>query len=136
MTNPPSSQRPERLLSLDFFRGATMFLLIAEFTHFFSFLHDPSLEGSFLYAIATQFHHHPWNGLRFWDLIQPYFMFIVGVAMPYSLANRQSADKPNLRSQGMPFNGPLYCYSLAGRFIALVREKLNFDFRMCSLNCL
>ena len=66
-----------------------MFLLIAEFTHLFSFLHDSSLEGSIIYTIAEQFHHHPWNGLRFWDLIQPYFMFIVGVAMPYSLANRQ-----------------------------------------------
>ena len=65
-----------------------MFLLIAEFTHFFSYLHDPSLEGTFLYAFAEQFHHHPWNGLRFWDLIQPYFMFIVGVAIPYSYANR------------------------------------------------
>jgi len=75
-------------LSLDFFRGATMFLLIAEFTHLFSFLYDPSLEGTVIYFIAEQFHHHPWNGLRFWDLIQPYFMFIVGVAMPYSMANR------------------------------------------------
>lgn len=65
-----------------------MFLLIAEFTHFFSYLHDPSLEGSFIYLFAGQFHHHPWNGLRFWDLIQPYFMFIVGVAMPYSFSNR------------------------------------------------
>jgi predicted acyltransferase len=89
MSASTSSYSPERLLSLDFFRGATMFLLIAEFTHLFSFLHDPSLEGSFIYVIAEQFHHHPWNGLRFWDLIQPYFMFIVGVAMPYSLANRK-----------------------------------------------
>jgi predicted acyltransferase len=88
MSTANSSSSPERLLSLDFFRGATMFLLIAEFTHFFSFLHDPSMEGSFIYVIAEQFHHHPWNGLRFWDLIQPYFMFIVGVAMPYSLSNR------------------------------------------------
>jgi len=78
----------ERLFSLDFFRGLTMFLLIAEFTHLFSSMTDPSLEGTFIYSIGTQFHHHPWNGLRFWDLIQPYFMFIVGVAMPYSLANR------------------------------------------------
>lgn len=28
----------ERLLSLDFFRGITMFLLIAEFTHLFEFM--------------------------------------------------------------------------------------------------
>jgi len=84
-TQQPSSG-PERLLSLDFFRGATMFLLIAEFT---PYLYDPSLEGTVIYRIAEQFHHHPWNGLRFWDLIQPYFMFIVGVAIPFSVANRK-----------------------------------------------
>jgi len=66
-----------------------MFLLIAEFTQLFSHLYDPSLEGSVIYVIAEQFHHHPWNGLRFWDLIQPFFMFIVGVAMPFSFANRK-----------------------------------------------
>jgi len=97
MTDSISSKSQERLLSLDFFRGATMFLLIAEFTHLFSFLYDPSLEGTVIYSIAEQFHHHPWNGLRFWDLIQPYFMFIVGVAMPYSMANR--LKKGQSRSQ-------------------------------------
>lgn len=79
---------PGRLFSLDFFRGLTMFLLVAEFTMLFEHLHDPALEGTFIYSIFTQFHHHPWNGLRFWDLIQPFFMFIVGVAMPISFANR------------------------------------------------
>ena len=89
MSQSKPSQPPERLLSLDFFRGATMFLLIAESTHLFSYIYDPAIEGTFIYAIGEQFHHHPWNGLRFWDLIQPYFMFIVGVAMPYSLSNRK-----------------------------------------------
>jgi predicted acyltransferase len=84
--NDPIQQ--ERLLSLDVFRGFTMLLLIAEFTHFFSFLVDPQLEGTILHAIGTQFHHHPWNGLRFWDLIQPFFMFIVGVALPFSFRSR------------------------------------------------
>lgn len=79
----------ERLFSLDFFRGFTMLLLIAEFTHLFSFLVNPSLEGSLIYYIGMQFHHHPWHGLRFWDLVQPYFMFIVGVAIPFSVANRK-----------------------------------------------
>lgn len=82
--------RQERLLSLDFFRGLTMLLLVAEFTHVFSHMVDQKLEGTIVYAIGTQFHHHPWNGLRFWDLIQPFFMFIVGVAMPFSFRNRTS----------------------------------------------
>ncbi len=77
-----------RLLSLDFFRGFTMFLLIAEFTHLFEYLAAPELEGTFAYSVGTQLHHHPWNGLRFWDLIQPFFMFIVGVAMPLSFSKR------------------------------------------------
>ncbi len=29
-----------------------------------------------------------WHGLHFWDLIQPFFMFIVGVAIPFAVANR------------------------------------------------
>ena len=77
-----------RLMSLDFFRGFTMFLLIGEGTHIYDLLIAPELSGTFVSTIGTQFHHHPWNGLRFWDLIQPFFMFIVGVAMPFSIGKR------------------------------------------------
>ncbi len=83
----------ERLFSLDFFRGMTMFLLIGEVTGIYSLLISPELEGTWLYDIGIQFHHHPWNGLHFWDLIQPFFMFIVGVAMPISFANRMKRGK-------------------------------------------
>jgi len=77
----------KRLFSLDVFRGLTMFLLVAEaagFHHNFTEL----TEGTAFSDLAHQLHHHPWNGLRFWDLIQPFFMFIVGVAMPFSLRKR------------------------------------------------
>ena len=77
-----------RLTSLDFFRGLTMFLLIGEATHIYDLLIDPSLQGTIIRAVGLQFHHHPWNGLRFWDLIQPFFMFIVGVAMPFAIGKR------------------------------------------------
>ncbi|MEE9432297.1 MAG: DUF5009 domain-containing protein [Melioribacteraceae bacterium] len=78
----------ERLISLDAFRGFTMFLLIGEFTGLFSFLNDPTFKNSIVGFISTQLHHHQWNGLHFWDLVQPYFMFIVGVAIPFSERNR------------------------------------------------
>jgi predicted acyltransferase len=84
-----STAVPDRLLSLDVFRGMTMFLLIGESTHLYSYLVDPSLQGTLFHAIGTQFQHHPWNGLRFWDLIQPFFMFIVGVAIPFAVARRE-----------------------------------------------
>ena len=78
----------DRLRSLDFFRGLTMFLLIGEATGIYVLLVDPGLRSPLIQAIGTQFHHHPWNGLRFWDLIQPFFMFIVGAAMPFSFGKR------------------------------------------------
>jgi len=63
-----------------------MFLLIGEFTHLFSLL--PHQGESFIGTVMEQFHHHPWNGLRFWDLVQPYFMFIVGLSLPFAVASR------------------------------------------------
>jgi len=78
----------ERLLSLDLFRGLTMFLLVAEGTHLYSALDKICPPDSFWGQIVMQFHHHPWNGLRAWDLVQPFFMFIVGVAMVFSLHKR------------------------------------------------
>lgn len=79
-----------RLLSLDFFRGFTMFLLIAEYTGLFGHIVNPYFEGSLIQSISTQLHHHEWNGLKFWDLVQPFFMFIVGVALPFSYTKRSS----------------------------------------------
>ena len=77
-----------RLVSLDVFRGITMFLLIAESAGIYHAVSDSSLNETLLGPLFTQFHHHPWNGLRFWDLVQPFFMFIVGVAMPFSFGRR------------------------------------------------
>ena len=83
------SEMPEgRLLSVDFFRGFTMFLLIGEFTGLFQTMVDPAFKGTIVDFIGTQFHHHPWHGMRFWDLVQPFFMFIVGVAIPLSVSKR------------------------------------------------
>jgi len=77
-----------RKLSIDFFHGITMFLLIGEFSGLFDVLIEPPFEGTIAAVIARQFHHHPWNGLRFWGLIQPFFMFIVGVSLPLSVKRR------------------------------------------------
>lgn len=83
----PAKPLSNRLYSLDVFRGFIMFLLIAEAAGFHESLARLT-DGSSFYSIALQLQHHPWNGLRFWDLIQPFFMFIVGVAMPFSFKKR------------------------------------------------
>lgn len=91
MTTATRTLPKNRLVSLDIFRGLTMFLLIAEGTSLYHALDESFAPGSFGDAFIRQFHHHPWNGLRFWDLIQPFFMFIVGVAMWFSIQQRQRA---------------------------------------------
>jgi len=83
-----SSHDQSRMLSIDFFRGFTMFMLIGEFSGFFGTLVNPSFDGTFVSAIGRQLEHVEWIGLHFWDLIQPFFMFIVGVAMPFSMTRR------------------------------------------------
>ena len=87
ITKDLSSVMAERVTSVDFFRGFTMFLLIGESTGLFG--HISSIQGSGIANfIGTQLSHHEWHGLHFWDLIQPFFMFIVGVAIPFAVANR------------------------------------------------
>jgi predicted acyltransferase len=47
------------------------------------------LPASGLWSVlGYQFDHVDWSGCAFWDLIQPSFMFMVGVAAPYSFASR------------------------------------------------
>ena len=81
-------EQPGRLLSLDLFRGLVMLLLVAEPAGVYRSLVNLTDEGSLLRGFFIQFTHHPWNGLRAWDLVQPAFMFIVGVAMVYSINKR------------------------------------------------
>ncbi|MGF1558837.1 MAG: acyltransferase family protein [Flavobacteriaceae bacterium] len=118
----------KRLFSLDVFRGLTMFLLIAEaagFHHSFVAL----TEGSAFHGLALQLEHHPWNGLRFWDLIQPFFMFIVGVAMPFSLRRRlDKGDTANVTKHILRRCFLLFCFGVLLHCVyshALVWELWN-----------
>jgi predicted acyltransferase len=81
--NPPL---PGRVTSVDFFRGFTMFLLAGEATELYGQLEKSHI--GIIQFLGVQLSHHAWHGLHFWDLIQPFFMFIVGVAIPFAVANR------------------------------------------------
>ncbi len=78
----------QRLLSLDFMRGLIMVLLMLESARLYDNLFEIA-EGTGVDFFLIQFFHHPWNGLRFWDLVQPGFMFMAGAAMAYSLHRQQ-----------------------------------------------
>ena len=65
-TNNIITQPSQRLRSLDFMRGLIMVLLMMEGAGFYERFHEAT-SGDFLNAFLTQFSHHPWHGLRFWD---------------------------------------------------------------------
>lgn len=78
----------ERMVSLDVFRGIVILLLLAEGTGIYFLFYNVFSEVPILSSFSKQFFHAEWGGMHFWDLIQPYFTFIVGVAMVFSLKNR------------------------------------------------
>lgn len=84
----PQVHPRQRLISLDLMRGLIMILLILESTELYDKL-NTATTGTGVNLVVQQFFHHPWNGLHFWDLIQPGFMFIAGAAMAYSLQRQR-----------------------------------------------
>ena len=72
-----------RLLSLDALRGFDMFWIIGGDALFRS-LAEVTNWG-WARAWAVQLEHAEWAGFHFYDLVFPLFMFISGVAIPYSL---------------------------------------------------
>ena len=80
---------PARLMSMDAYRGLVMFLMMAEVLHLgrVAAAHPESGWWRFL---ALHQSHVEWVGCTLHDLIQPSFSFLVGVALPFSLASRVS----------------------------------------------
>src|SRR6202035_4042936 len=81
---------PNRLSSLDFLRGLTMVFLTLESTLLFEHL-VRVVKGTWAADILNQFFHHPWHGLHFWDLVQPVFMFVAGVALAFSMKKQRQS---------------------------------------------
>jgi predicted acyltransferase len=74
--NKPDIAEPlstNRLLSLDVFRGATIAAMIL--------VNTPGTWS----AVYPQLLHAEWNGVTFTDLVFPFFLFIVGVSIAFSL---------------------------------------------------
>jgi predicted acyltransferase len=79
-----NQQVSHRLASLDFLRGLIMVLLALEGAGLYEHLYFAT-SGQPVQSLIKQFFHHPWNGLRFWDLVQPNFMFMSGTALAFSM---------------------------------------------------
>ncbi len=81
----------QRLFSLDALRGFDMFWIMGAEGIFHQLAEasgSPSIE-----AISFQFTHPAWHGFRVYDLIFPLFLFLAGVATPYSVGNELEKGK-------------------------------------------
>src|SRR5262245_2606352 len=83
-----------RIVSVDALRGFDMFWIIGagSLVQALKQMHQNDVTRT----LATQLTHVPWEGFRFYDLIFPMFLFIVGVSMVFSL-DKALAQQP--RSQ-------------------------------------
>jgi predicted acyltransferase len=91
-TNPISGPTlSTRLYSLDALRGFDMFWIMGAEEIFHSLF---KVTGSpFWGAIAHQFTHPAWNGFTAYDCIFPLFLFMAGVATPYSIGRELEKGK-------------------------------------------
>jgi predicted acyltransferase len=88
----PSSEvstAKQRLLSLDAFRGLVM-LMMASGGFGLAKIATAYPDSYWLQRLGTQAEHAVWRGCTIWDLIQPAFMFMVGVSLPWSLSKRRA----------------------------------------------
>jgi predicted acyltransferase len=76
-----------RLVSLDVMRGVIMILLCGESCMLYEAIRHIDATHP-MAGLITQFFHHPWHGLHFWDLVQPAFMFMAGAAMYISYSRK------------------------------------------------
>jgi len=89
LTAPESkSEASARLVSVDAFRGLDMVLMLAEVMRL------PEVAQAFPHSLFWRIvgfntEHVEWQGCSLHDLIQPAFSFLVGAALPFSIASRR-----------------------------------------------
>ena len=84
LTTPAPLKGGERLVSLDVFRGATIVAMIL--------VNNPGTWS----AIYPPLRHASWHGWTITDLIFPFFLFIVGVAIVLAFEKRLARGVPRI----------------------------------------
>lgn len=128
-SEPNEAPSPGRLLSLDVYRGMVMLLLassglgIAKAT--------AKSEGAFAQWLNFQGSHPEWIsqfsvvGFSLWDMIQPAFMFIVGVSMPFSYEKRARLGESYARGMRHAWTRALLLV-LLGVFLQSLRKDETY----------
>lgn len=85
-TNVASAAPPQRLASMDAYRGFVMFLMMGEVLRFCRV--SRAVDSGVWKLLCWHQSHVEWIGCSLHDLIQPSFSFLVGVALPFSIGSR------------------------------------------------
>ncbi len=90
----PAPSIPQRLASIDAYRGLVMFLMMAEVLNL---RRVARAAGTWVWQLLAYHQSHvEWAGCSLHDMIQPSFSFLVGVALPFSMASRLRAGSRKL----------------------------------------
>src|SRR5262245_19390185 len=88
----PASPPTTRLAAIDAYRGLVMFSMMAEVLHLRR-MAEAFRDSPVWNFLAHHQTHVEWTGCTLHDLIQPSFSFLVGVALPFSIASREARQQ-------------------------------------------
>jgi heparan-alpha-glucosaminide N-acetyltransferase len=129
-SDPPLVAQPspsERLASIDAYRGLVMFLMMGEVLSFRD-VADRLRDSDFWQRLAHHQSHVEWVGCSLHDLIQPSFSFLVGVALPFSLAGRLARGQSKIKMTAHAFWRSLILVFLGVFLRSRGSSQTNFTF--------
>ncbi len=127
MSEPAAKPLPPRLTSLDAYRGFVMFLMMGEVFHFCR-VSAALPDSSFWKFLCHHQSHVAWIGCSLHDLIQPSFSFMVGVALPFSIASRVARGQRQLRMSLHAFGRALVLILLGVFLRSTGAQQTNWTF--------
>ncbi|MGA2067519.1 MAG: hypothetical protein ABSG86_21300 [Thermoguttaceae bacterium] len=129
MANPntEAAGQPGRLASIDAYRGLVMLLIMAEALDLRAVAR--AVPASRLWAALAHCQTHvQWLGCSLHDLIQPSFSFLVGVALPFSIAGRLARGQSGWRMTAHAFQRALVLVALGVFLRSVGRPQTYFTF--------
>ncbi len=123
----PAPERVSRNLGVDTYRGFVMLLMMAEVVQLARVAH--AFPGNWFWSfLAYHQTHTDWAGCSLHDTIQPGFSFLVGVALPYSIASRLAKGATFGRMLGHALWRSLLLIALGIFLRSMHSPQTNFTF--------
>jgi len=126
-TQTSSSAAPARLTSMDAYRGFVMFLMMAEVLHV-GRVAEAYPDSAFWKFLDFHTSHVEWVGCSLHDMIQPSFSFLVGVALPFSIASRAAKGQSAVAMTGHALWRSLILILLGVFLRSVGRPQTNWTF--------